>query len=160
MKLYDTVNGTYIFDTEVSTSDIRIQVYQDEFTEDELENYTIEGKEIYDSTQLADLKAVAYFYASGDSGSILACSDGRHVDTVWGNGVWDTGELLNEKNCHARFEEMLSELEAFEKAELPADPALEEKAMEFAHNCVNYDIAEKYAEMQPAITEYVGGARS
>ena len=41
MKLYDTVNGTYIFDTEVSISEIRIQVYQGQFTEDELENVSI-----------------------------------------------------------------------------------------------------------------------
>ena len=47
MKLYDTLNGTYVKDTEVSTSEIRIQVYQGEFSDDELENWTLEGKEIY-----------------------------------------------------------------------------------------------------------------
>ena len=161
MKLYDTINGTFVSDMECSISEVRVEVYQGKYSEHELENWTLEGnQESTDSTQLADLKEVAYFYASGDSGSIIACSDGRHVDTVWSNGVWDNGELLKRDNCDTHFEQMMAEMEAFEKSGIELDESLKAKlqaeSTEFAHNCVNYDIADKHSTFEDAINEYVG----
>ena len=160
MKLYDTINGSFVDNTESTISEVRIQVYKGEFTEHELKHWTLEGKSETDSTQLSDLLKVAYFYASGDSGSIISCSDGRHVDTVWENGIWDDGDHISKKDCHNKFEELSAEMDVFlERKEMVPEVQIEDEvrdAIEFAWNCVDDEIAAKYKSMTDAIKEYVG----
>lgn len=158
MKLYDTINGTFISDTEWTIDDIRDDILSGEYTEHELKNWTLEGEEPEDSIALCDIKG--YFYESGSSGSIIACSDGRHADTVWGDGVDEQGHLavrhsLTRGTRNKAVRKLHEELMAESEGRLLGDS----HAMEFAYSCVKFDITDVHAEdadgMLEAIKEYV-----
>jgi len=179
MKLYDTVNGVYISESEVEKTEIVKSVYAGEYDENQLEILTIEGNEVGDSTQLSDLKELGYAYFSGDSGSVIACSDGRHVDTIWNTGCWDhEADDTDEREVWgSRFESLKEEMDAreayFESISLDAPDeivdAYHEKhghALEVALTCVDDNIIELYPEamvanpefpdMEHCIMDYVG----
>ena len=158
MKLYDTQNGTFVSEIEVEKTEIIQAVFSGEYDDHQLENWTIEGTEVGDSTALGDLKIVAYAYFSGDSGSVIACSDGRHVDTLWGTGCWDKGDdTAHRETWDSRFESLKAEMELYEQNNIEdtVDPGeLYAEAAEIAYNCVSDEITELY----PEAPEYVPDA--
>ena len=173
MKLYDTINGVYISEDEIEKTDVVQAVHAGEYSKYDLENWTVEGDQVGNSTQLADLKKLGYAYFSGDSGSVIACSDGRHVDTVWNTGCWDEGDDTSDREVWAsRFESLKTEMELreayFEETKLTASDAevaayheAHGQALEFALNCVNDEITVLYpnadfSDMEYCIMDYVG----
>lgn len=91
------------------------------------------------------------YYLQGDSGSVIAFSDGQHVDTVWGKMFFDGEEL--DDGAHAFFEEFLA---VYDKIKDSMGSEAEAQAKEYAHNCVDYHISDMATSMEAAIAEYVG----
>ena len=60
MKLYDTINSTFVSDTEWTLDDIRDDILTGKYTEHELKNWTLKGEDSEDSIALGDIKG--YFY--------------------------------------------------------------------------------------------------
>lgn len=156
MKIYDTVNGNFVSEMEVEKSDIVLAVLAGEYDENQMENWTIEGNDIGNSTQLRDLMRLGYAYFTGANGTVIACSDGRHVDTVWNRGCWDEGDETEDREVWAdRLERLKAEMNAgeawFQRNKITLSDAEVEQyhkahrdALEFAFNCVDDEIAEPY----------------
>ena len=88
------------------------------------------------------------FWATGDNGTIIATSSGDHIDTVWGKGFFQDDMDICEQSPSVFLQEFMRVCGSLEE---------NDTAIEYAYNCVDFDISEKHSDMKAAISEYVGG---
>ena len=109
---------------------------------------------------------LASCYFSGDSGSIVAFDNGVHINTVWGDGMWQDDTIqIDRENCHAALEELVA---IHEKLDDPVSVTGLSQAIGYAFNCVCDDVIERVNDQDEcgnvnrlvAINEYVGGLRN
>ena len=99
------------------------------------------------TSELMTLTALpeASVYFSGDNGSLVALSDGNHVDTVSGDGWWQDGEIsIGRSNCNAFLQEMRAIHERITEKGRKIEPEPYNRAyldaLDYAYNCVPDEI--------------------
>ena len=97
-----------------------------------------------------------FHYESGNNGTVIAFSNGNHVDTVSGDGWWGDGEIIPFDSQTVG--ELIQEFNAVSDRVSDRDPTRKaaRDALEYATNCVPYDILEGAADAENALKEYVG----
>ena len=162
MKLYDTINGTFVSDTEIEIPSILSEISLGEFSDKELDNLTIEGSDQSQSISLRDLSNLkGYCYFSGGNGTVIACSDGRHADTVSGSGCSENGAIFSHEDVEETLETLSNEMDEVTDAPIPEIfHNFYNLALEYARNCVDFEIEEKYGNDTPGseycVRHYVG----